>query len=102
MSTSKPATEAIKLCKDCKWMEPCKHGYHKCKYPEIIDLVTGEWRAEYGFCSVMRSGNSNCGLKGKYFESKIEVRDVTPPIILALPNTQETSSFTQLIKRLFT
>jgi len=71
-----------KFCINCKFFT--KHPlssniYGKCKlfptddYDKLDYLVSGKNKFNYRYCSSIRNDENMCGLKGKYYEKKIEL-----------------------------
>lgn len=70
----------MNFCRDCRhvgYVESLTGPLAVCKSSRrrtVTDIVTGENRAEYLFCSTLRLTISECGPDGAWFEAK----DVTP------------------------
>lgn len=66
----------MNFCRDCRhvgYVESLTGPLAICQSPQrskIIDLVTGETRFEYRYCSTLRMGIADCGPDGAWFEAK--------------------------------
>ncbi len=68
-----------RFCKDCRWCSGGE-GFERCGSPQntktVVDLVTGNARPSFSFCSSQRDSaidsNDTCGREGRWFEPKTD------------------------------
>jgi len=66
----------MKICKDCKWLEPKQYGSDNCASPDNgVDLVTGEIQKRDPRLNRYSLETIGCGMEGKFFEPKFEMDD---------------------------
>ena len=75
-------TTADRLCKDCRfyrvpWLDRVSllgSRYAKCMNPGVTVghdyLISGKQRSSATFCSVARSYDHLCGVKGRYWQAR--------------------------------
>ena len=64
----------MKLCKDCRWVEPeaeCPHCLHEGAAEQTVNYVTGEITSRQMTCWRMRTGFGSCGPDAALWQERL-------------------------------